>query len=88
MTNEEFEAVFKSEETDWKGDNAFKGLQIIAKYIDIDHNNIIGAAGHDIIYSSDIDEIVEAGITEEDAIALRKLNWMIDSECDCLACFI
>lgn len=32
------------------------------------------------------DEIVVKGITEEDAIALRKLNWMINN--DTLACFV
>ena len=72
----------------WEGDNAFQGLQIIAKYVSPESHDIIGAAEHDVIYSVDVDEILKAGITEEDAKILRELNWMIDCDCDCLACFV
>ncbi len=88
MNREEFETIFKSEDTDWTGDNAFKGLQIIAKYINVEHNDILEGAGHDIIYSADVDDLIENGITKEDTIALKKLNWMIDSDGDCLACSV
>ncbi len=89
MERKRFEELMSNEEYDggWKGDNAFQGLQIIAKYLTPEENNLIGSAEHDIIYSSDVDELLNAGITEEDAVALRNLNWMID-ETDCLACFV
>lgn len=70
----------------WEGDNAIQGLLILAKYIDPTKNTILGAAEHDIIYGSTISEAVEAGITEEDVIAMRRLNWM--EEYDSFACFV
>ncbi len=59
------------------------GLNIVEKYIP--GSEI--CAEYDIIYSENIDKIVEAGITKEDAEELRKQNWMHDQECDCLATF-
>lgn len=56
---------------------ALLGLQIISKYLP---NSGIGAASHDQIFACGVDEIVAAGITEEDAIQLRDMNWMIDEE--------
>lgn len=82
MTNEEFYKVFDNEDTNWDGDNCYQGFQIIAKYTD----NIVCAAGHDQIWSEGVDELVEKGITLEDANALRRLNWMIDE--DSLSCFV
>lgn len=65
-------------------DNVFAGLKILTKYI-------IGAgiagADHDIIYSVGIEDIVKAGITKEDVIMLRSLNWMVEDE-EYLACFV
>lgn len=66
------------------GDNALKGLNIIVKYLP---NSGIQSASHDIIYAADVDDIVQAGITEEDVVLLRKYNWMIEDE-DYLACFV
>jgi hypothetical protein len=54
---------------------ALAGLKIIAKYLPAAG---VEGADHDVIYSVDVNEIVKAGITEEDAIQLRQLNWMID----------
>lgn len=88
MTKEEFLKVFESEETKWDGDNAFQGLLIISKYINPKEKDILGSVGHDIIYSVDIDELIDAGITLQDATNLRLLNWMIESEYDCMSCFI
>ena len=52
------------------------GLNIIANYLPLAG---IGAAGHDILYSdAGTEELIKAGITEEDAIKLRGLGWMID----------
>jgi hypothetical protein len=84
MTPEKFIELMEIDNVGkWEGDNAYKGLQIIAKYTD----NIVQGAGHDIIYSENIDTLIENGITEEDVIALRELNWMI-YECDYLACYV
>jgi len=88
MNREEFEKVFDNEDTNWDGDNTFQGLVIIAKYIDIKENDIIAGVEHDILYSVDIDDIIDNGITIEDAIKLRELNWMIEEDFDCLACFV
>jgi hypothetical protein len=83
MTREEFKKVFKNEDTNWEGDNAYQGLQILSKYAD----SLIKGADHDIIYSCDVDYLIEKGITKEDAEKLRKLNWMIyDGEY--MACFV
>ena len=88
MNREEFEEIFDNDSTDWDGDNTFQGLLIIAKYIDTSKNDIIASVEHDILYSVDIDEIIENGITKEDSIKLRNLNWMIEEEFECLACFV
>ena len=74
-------------ETNWKGDNAFKGLKIIEKYMSSDEHDLIAGANHDIIYSVNVEEIVVAGITEEDTIALRSLNWMLEDD-SYLACYV
>jgi len=66
-------------------DNALVGLDIIAKYCP---TRGIEGAEHNVIYSVDINELVNAGITKEDAIQLKEINWMIDSNCHCLACFV
>ena len=71
----------------WKGDNAFQGLQIIAKYISAEENTLLVGANHDIIYSVDVDKLIEAGITEDDATAFRHLNWMVEDD-SYLACFV
>jgi len=83
MTKERLIEIFKKTESNWNGDNAYKGLQILAKYTD----KLIQGAEHDIIYSEDIDVLIENGLTENDAINLRKLNWMIEDGCY-LACFV
>lgn len=82
MNREEIENIFNDTDSNWKGDNAYQGLQILSKYTD----RLIQGAGHDIIYSVDIDEIIELGITREDIVELAKLNWMIEHEY--LACFV
>lgn len=81
MTQERLVEIFEECDSDWEGDNAYQGLQILAKY----NSNIIIGAEHDIIYSLVVDDIIES-LTEEDAIALRKLNWMLDREQ--FACFV
>ncbi len=88
VTRERFEELFeitKSALSDYEGDNALLGLIIINKYLP---KMGIEAAEHDIIYSGDVDELIKAGITEEDVITLRRLNWMIDEFNEGLACFV
>jgi hypothetical protein len=83
---EEIRKIFeetKSELHKINGDNAFMGLEILSKY----SKHVIHGADHDIIYSIDINEIVELNISDEDLIQLAKLNWMIYDE-DYLACFV
>ena len=84
MKLEEFEEVFKNEDADWEGDNAWQGLNIIAKYLP--KETLICGADYDIIYSVGVEELVDAGITIEDTEKLRRLSWMIDEEC--LACLV
>ena len=88
MTQERFLELLSDDSYGaWKGDNAFKGLQIISKYISPETTDLICAAEHDIIYSVGIDKLIEAGITEDDASALRQLNWMVEDD-SYLACFV
>ena len=83
MIKERIIEIFKDESGKWEGDNAYQGLQILAKYTD----NLIHGADHDIIYSESIDKLIKAGITEEDCKELRRLNWMIRDN-DYMACFV
>lgn len=83
ITTERFLEIFEGDSGKWEGDNAYQGCQIIAKYTD----NIIHGAGKDEIYSTDVDELIEAGVTEEDVKELRRLNWMCN-EGDYLSCFV
>ena len=64
--------------------NVCQGLNIIRKYCpdsDIEYGE------HCVIGSVFISEIVEAGITKEDAIKLRMSSWMIDGK-GRLVCFV
>ena len=86
MTREELNAIMD-------GDNDFDayrgksrvliGLNLLAKYIPCPEIS----PAHDIIYACDVDELLEAGLTESDANELRKMNWMIDDEFECFAIF-
>ena len=63
--------------------NVFLGLKIMKKYIP---SAGIEGAEHDVVYSVDIEELIKAGISEEDVIMLNKLNWMVED--DYLACCV
>lgn len=83
LSNEELEEIMENDEgVEWDGDNAYQGLQILSKYV----SDVICGADHDIIYGPGIDELLEAGLTKEDAKALQKLNWMLQDEC--FACYV
>ena len=87
MNAERFKEIMNKDESGSRlsepGCNALKGLLVISKYLP---ESGVGAVGHDVIYSAGIEELVNAGVTEEDADYLRDLNWMIDEES--LACFV
>ncbi len=86
MTKEELKVIMSgdSDFDAYKGKSrVILGLNLITKYIpdpDI-------SPDHDIIYACDVDELIKAGLTEADAVELRKMNWMVDSEFDCMAIF-
>lgn len=85
ITEERFLEIMSNDEygISWEGDNAYQGLQIIAKYT----SNLICGADHDVIWSEDISKLIEKGITEEEVDRLRKLNWMVEDG-TYLACFV
>jgi len=82
MDRELFDKIFDEIESKWEGDNAFQGLQILSKYTD----NLLQGAEHDKIWSVDVDELIELGITRDDVVMLGRLNWMIEE--GSLACFV
>ena len=84
MDREEFINLFHGDSGQWEGDNAMQGLKIIEKYAP---KHCVEGAGHDIIYSAEVDELIDGGITRHDAEELRRLNWMIEDE-TCLSCFV
>ncbi len=75
--------IFNNDSGDWTGDNAYKGLQILAKYTD----NLIRGASCSEIYSITIKELLKTDITKYDLRKLRKLAWMINDE-GYLSCFV
>jgi len=83
LTVDEIIQIFEKDSGKWEGDNCFKGLQIISKYT----KNIIQGADHDIIYSEDIEILIEHGMTKKEFVQLRKLNWHIEDG-TYLACFV
>jgi hypothetical protein len=86
MTTQEFEKIMEGDSNllSVDDDNAFLGLQIIRKYAPKDG---IEGADHDIIYSTDVEKLIDAGITKDDAKELRRLNWMIYDD-TYMACFV
>ena len=83
ITIEEVIQIFKEDSGKWEGDNCYKGLQIIARYSDF----LIEGADHDIVYSKDIEELIEAGMTRKEFKQLREINWHIEDG-TYLACFV
>lgn len=85
MTRERFKELFDRTESGRHGDGAFRGLLIIAPYFDVTKQSIIRAAEHDVIYGPNIDDLLESGLSEEDAVSLAKFNWFIDKDADAIA---
>ena len=79
MTKKKFEEIMGKGIKSYKEgeDDGYMGFNILAKYT----NNILQGADHDIIYSENVDKLIEAGITEEEVLALNAYGWHIqDSE--------
>ena len=83
MNRELFDKIFDETESKWEGDNCYAGLQIIAKYTE----NPVQGAGHDEVWSEDVEKLIDAGITEEDVKALALLNWCVEDG-EYLCCFV
>lgn len=83
MEREELNNIIEQTPPNWTGDNAYKGLQILAKY----KREVITGATMGIIYSVEINNIIKK-LTKQDATKLAKLNWHIDKNLDCFACFV
>lgn len=80
MNYDQVEKIFQDENI--KQDmpsSVFLGLELLRKYIP---NADIASAAHDIVYSSiNVEQACNAGISKDDVIKLRKMNWMIDQNC-------
>lgn len=85
MTLEEATQIFNDADSRWSGDNALQGLQILRKYTT---SNVLCSAEHDIIYSIDVEEAIQAGMDRDDMMNLALLNWGIDEEFSCFYCFV
>jgi len=87
MTRKQLEKIFEDDSCleKYKENTALLGLNILKKYVP---TSGVEAAEHDIIYAASIDEVLEAGLTADDAVELRNLNWMLEEEGDCFACFV
>ena len=86
MNMDEFEEIMEADRDFGKvyeGDRVLLGIAIIQKYLP---KSGIEAAEHDIIFSASAEELVDAGITKEDALELRSMGWML--EFDSLAHFV
>lgn len=85
MTEERFIEIFENTESELEVevDSCFEGLKIISKYT----HNIVCGAGDDEVWSEDVDTLIEKGITEEDVVALAKLNWRVEDN-TYLACSV
>ena len=92
MNKERFLEIIKDTENKIKCDllmseskcNVLRGLNIIAKYLP---DSGVGLASHDVILACSVDALLAAGITAEDAIILRRLNWGVNGD-EWLHCFI
>ncbi len=89
ITEERFLEIMSDEDikSNWDGDNALQGFEIMQKYIDPSKSTLLQRANHDIIYGPNIKDLIIAGITEHDVLSLRGLNWMVEDN-SYLACFV
>lgn len=84
MTRERFDDIM-DQDIPWgnriEGNTIFKGLAIVNEYVE----NYDIEGGHEIIYGIEIDELIEAGVTEDHVLELNKMGWFIDEDYECLA---
>lgn len=88
LTYEQVSQIFDETDSKWSGDNAFKGLLIIAKYFDVEKTDIVCWAGHDEICSVDVQEAIDSGMTRADFVQLSELNWFINEDSESLATYV
>lgn len=76
-----FEGIFEEDDVSFSerenGDDVLKGLKILEKYFP--NKMLLEGASHDIVYSKYVEQIVDAGITEDDARELLRLGWHIEN---------
>lgn len=88
MTEERFKELMEKDSKGITGDRAFKGLLVIAKYIDMHKKQVITHAEHDKIYSVSVQEIINTDITEDDVEKISAVGWFIDNDTDSLMHYI
>lgn len=79
MDAKRFEEIMEgdSHQSDYDRCAALLGLNLIAKYLP---DSGIWAAYHDQIFACSVDELLGAGLTEEDAMELRNMGWFVDKD--------
>lgn len=86
MNQEELKTILEADTAiNWDGDNALLGLKLISEYFP--GKTVLEGADHDIIYSVPAEELINAGLTEEHAMELSTLNWML-YENYYMACYV
>jgi hypothetical protein len=85
MDRERFQEIMEGDDILFKFDKCrtLLGLNLIAKYLP---KSGVKSTTYDQIFACGVDELLEAGLTENDAIQLREMGWMIDE--DSLAKFV
>ena len=86
ITREELEEIFSQDgeaPTFETKDRALRGILILLNYFDSNTECIINAAEHDMIYTVDVDILIEKGITKDHAELLRSIGWFIEEDCLC-----
>ena len=76
ITLEEFVEIMSNDDytSNFDIDDVYEGLLIFRKYLP-DCKNLIVGTDHDIIYSVDIQDLIDANITRQDVHILRSMNW-------------
>lgn len=85
LTKEEFTSII-FDDISWEIPSktpccVIAGLKIIEKYIP--NKRLVGGTDHDMIYSVSVDDIINAGITQEDVVKLRNLGWNKENDYLC-----
>jgi hypothetical protein len=79
ISRERFDEIMKADHERLRDprNDILTGLNIMAKYLP---NEGIGAAEHDQVWAADVDQLLAAGITEEDLVMLSRLGWFEDAD--------